>query len=71
MKENADGGSRSSEVSGSSMERPSTDGSSTMGVSLCEPSTLPKPGPSAPASTENGVPDFSRTTELSCHAPNR
>ena len=69
MKENASGGSRRAEVSGSSIERPSTERSSTRGVSLCDPSTFPKPGASEPDSTENGVPDLSKDTALSCQLP--
>ena len=64
MKRKAERGSIRTEVSGFPMVRPSTEGSITYGRSPELPSTLPKPGPSEPASTVKGVPLFSSNTEV-------
>src|SRR5438132_4434420 len=64
MKRNAERGSNRTEASGFPMVRLRTEGSTTYGRSPLLPSTLPKPGPSEPASTVKGVPLFSSNTEV-------
>src|SRR5262249_30312244 len=55
-KRNAERGSNVVEVSGFPIVRPSTDGSKRFGRSPFVPSTFPKPGPSEPVITVNGIP---------------